>query len=100
MVGAVKGGGGGGVEPPDKLCIVKVVVKAACQQFRSWCILEEMTVPVSPFRTMPQEPWHPGKGAKSDQVMLPQLCGSYKTTKIWENLNNEGTKMIFLADKL
>ena len=28
-----------------------------------------MTVPVGPFGTMPQEPWHPGKAAKSDQVM-------------------------------
>ena len=46
--------------------------------------------------TMPQEPWHLGKGAKPDRVI--QLnCGevrthaSYKTTRTWENFDNRGT---------
>ena len=47
-----------------------------------WCILEEMNVQVGSFGTMPKEPWDPGKGAKSDQVMQLKLCGSYKTKRI------------------
>ena len=54
---------------------------------------------------MPKEPWHPGKSAKLDRVI--QLnCGevrthaSYKTTRTWENFNNQGTKMILLSSKL
>ena len=54
---------------------------------------------------MPQEPWHPGKDAKPNQVI--QLnCGevrthaSYKATRTWENLNNQETKMILLSDEL
>ena len=54
---------------------------------------------------MPQKPWHPGKDAKPDRVI--QLnCGevrthaSYKTTRTWENFNNQGTKNIILSDKL
>ena len=49
-------------------------------------ILKQITDPVGPFGTMPQKPWHPGKGTKPDYVI--QLnCGemhtyaSYKTTK-------------------
>ena len=66
---------------------------------------KETTEPVSPFRTMPQVSWHPGKGAKPDRVI--QLnCGevhihaSYKTNRTWENLNNQGTKMILLLDEI
>ena len=58
-----------------------------------------------PLGTIPQEPWHPGKGAKPDRVI--QLnCGevciheSYKATRTWENFNNQGAKMILLSDKL
>ena len=48
---------------------------------------------------------NPGKSAKLDHVI--QLnCGKvcthadYKTTRTWENCNNQGTKMILLLDKL
>ena len=54
---------------------------------------------------MPQELWHPGKGAKLDHII--QLnCGevrnhaSYKTTGTWENFNNQGRKLILLLDKI
>ena len=54
---------------------------------------------------MPQEPWHPGKGAKPDHVIqlnCREVCAhaSYKATRTWENFNNQGTKMILLSDKL
>ena len=69
--------------------IVKVNVKATCQYFKLWHIFKETTKSAGPFGTMPQEPWHPGKGAKPDFVS--QLnCGelgsraSYKTTRTWE----------------
>ena len=54
-----------------------------------------------PFGTMPQEPQHPGKGAKSNCI-IQHNCRevhtytSYKTTRIWENFNNRGTKMSLL----
>ena len=61
--------------------------------------------PVGPFGTMLQEPWHSGKGAKSDCVV--QLnCGevrthaSYKTTRTWEDFNSRGAKMFLLSDEL
>ena len=85
--------------------IVKVGVKATCKHFKPWHILKETIKPADPFETIPQEPWHPGKGAKLDRVV--QLnCGevhthaSYKTTRTWENFNNRGTKMILLSDEL
>ena len=58
-----------------------------------------------PFETMPQQPWHPGKGAKLDRVIQlnygeVHTHASYKTTRTWENFNNQGTKMILLSDKL
>ena len=31
--------------------------------------MRETTEPVGPFGFMPQEPWHPGKGAKLDHVI-------------------------------
>ena len=75
--------------------IVMVGVEATCLHFNPWRILKETTEPAGPFETMPQEPWHPGKGAKPDHVI--QLnCGevrthaSYKTTRTWENFNNRG----------
>ena len=37
---------------------------------KPWCILKTTTEPVGPFGTMSQEPWHPGKGAKPDHVIL------------------------------
>ena len=54
---------------------------------------------------MPQEPWHPGKGAKLDRVIQlnygeVHTHASYKTTRTWENFNNRGTKMILLSDEL
>ena len=68
-------------------------------------ILKETTEPAGPFGTMPQEPWHPGKDAKPNRVI--QLnCGevrthaSSKTTRTWENFNNQGTKMILLSHEL
>ena len=85
--------------------IVKVGVEATCLHFNPWRILKETTKLAGPFGTILQEPWHPGKGAKSDHVI--QLnCGkvhthaSYETTRTWENFNNRGTKMILLSDEL
>ena len=85
--------------------IVMVGVEATCLHFNPWRILKETTEPAGPFETMPQEPWHPGKGAKPDHVI--QLnCGevrthaSYKTTRTWEDFNNWGTKMNLLWDEL
>ena len=67
--------------------------------------IKETTETAGPFGTMPQEPWQHGKGFKPDHVI--QLnCGevhahaSYKTTRIWENFNNQGTKLIHFSDKL
>ena len=54
---------------------------------------------------MLQKPWHSGKGAKQDRV-IQRNCGevcthtSYKTTRTWENFNNQETKMILLSDEL
>ena len=54
---------------------------------------------------MPQEPWHPGQGAKPDRV-IQRNCGevcnnsSYKASRAWENFNNQGTKMILFSDEL
>ena len=64
-----------------------------------------MTEPVGTFGTMPQEPWHPGKGAKSDLVIQLNCRevhnhASYQTTRTWENFNHQGTKMILLSDEL
>ena len=54
---------------------------------------------------MPQEPWHPGKGAKPDCVVQlnrveVRTHASYKTTRTWENLNNQGPKMFLPSDEL
>ena len=54
---------------------------------------------------MPQEPWHPGKGAKPDRVIqlnCMEVCthANYKLTRTWENFNNRGTKMILSSDEL
>ena len=54
---------------------------------------------------LPQEPWYPGKGAKTDRIIqlnCGELCthASYKTNRTWENFNNRGIKMILLPDKL
>ena len=54
---------------------------------------------------MPQEPWHPGKDAKPDRIIqlnCGEVCthASYKTTRTWENFNNQGTKKILLSDEL
>ena len=45
-----------------------------------------MTEPASQFGTMPQEPWHPGKGAKPDcviQLNSGEVCthASYKNNQ-------------------
>ena len=65
----------------------------------------EMTEPADPFGTIPQEPWHPGKGAKLDSIIQIKFGEvrthlSYKWIKTWENVNNQGTKMILLSDEL
>ena len=85
--------------------IVKVGIEATCLHFNPWRISKETTELAGPFRTMPQELWHPRKGAKPDRVI--QLnCGevrlytSYKTAKTWRNFNNRETKMIVLSGKL
>ena len=54
---------------------------------------------------MPQELWHPGKGAKLDRIVQLNYVevhthASYKTTRTWENFNNQGAKMFLLSDKL
>ena len=65
----------------------------------------EMIEPAGTFGTMPQEPWHPGKGAKPDCVIQlyfgkVRTHASYKTTRTWENFNNRETKMILFSDEL
>ena len=53
----------------------------------------------------PREPWHHGKDAKWDHF-IQLICGegrthtSFKTTKTWESVNNQGTKMSLLSYKL
>ena len=64
-----------------------------------------MTEPAGQSGTMPQEPRHPGKGAKPDHIThlnYGEVCthASYKTTRTWENFNNQETKMILLSDEL
>ena len=48
--------------------MVKIGVEATCQHFNLWRILKERIKPAAPFRTMPQEPWYPGKRAKPDHA--------------------------------
>ena len=72
---------------------------------KHWHILKKTTEPAGPFGTMPQEPWHPGKDAKPDCVIQlscreVRTHASYKTTRAWENFNNQGTKLILLSDEL
>ena len=52
-----------------------------------------MTEPVGPFGTMPQEPWHPGKGAKPDRVIQLDLgkCAPMQVIKQPEH----GRKLLF-----
>ena len=58
--------------------IVNFGVEATCEHFKPWHISKEMTKPAGPFGTMPQEPWHPEKGAKPDCII--QLnCGEVHT---------------------
>ena len=84
--------------------MVEVSVEVTCWHFKPWHILKEATEPAGPFGTMPQGPWHPGKGAKPDCVIWLN-CGevrthaSYKRTRIWENFNKWGTKTILLSDE-
>ena len=54
---------------------------------------------------MPQEPWHPGNCATPKRVILINsrevyTNASYKTTRTWENFNNQETKIILLSDEL
>ena len=54
---------------------------------------------------MPQEPWHPGKGAKRECIIQLNCCEvciytSYKTARTWENSNNQLKNMILLSDEL
>ena len=85
--------------------IVNVSVEATCQHFKPWHILKETTKPAGPCGSMPQEPRHSGKDAKPDHVIQLNCGGvhthaSYKATKTWENLNNQGTKMILLSEEI
>ena len=90
-----------GVNPNQK----KKEKKEKRKHFKPWHILKETTKLAGPFGTMPQEPWHSGKGGKPDHL-IQHNCGevrtheSYKTITIWENFNKRGTKMILLSDKL
>ena len=60
-----------------------------------------MTESADPFATMPQEPWHTGKGAKMDHV-IQLKCGEVctyencKITRTQERFNNQGTKKSLL----
>ena len=47
-----------------------------------WHILKETTEPGGPFATMPQEPWHPGKGAKPSHI-LQLNCGEVVDLMVW-----------------
>ena len=85
--------------------IVQVGVEATCLHFNPWRILKETTEPTGPFGIMPQESWHPGKGAKPNCVnklscRKVRIHASYKTTRTWENFSNWGTKKILLSGKL
>ena len=60
-----------------------VGVEATCLHFNPWRILKETTELVGPFAAMPQEPWHPGKGAKQDRVIQVNCgkCAPMQVTK-------------------
>ena len=83
--------------------IIKVGVKATCLHFKPWCILKETIKPAGPFGTIPQERWHPGKYAKLYRI-IQLSCrkvhthASCKTTRTWENLGNQGTKIILSGE--
>ena len=62
--------------------IVKVGVEATCLHFKPWCILKEIIEATGPFGTMPQEPWHPGQGAKPDRVIQLNWVGSAHSCKL------------------
>ena len=84
---------------------VKVGVEATCSHFNPCCILREMTKLAGPFGTVPRKPWHRGNNAKTDHIIqlnCGEVCthASYNTTRKWENVNNWGTKMILLSDKV
>ena len=72
--------------------------------FKSWFILKETTERAGPFGSMPQEPWHSGKGAKADLIALSNStvgkCTPMQVIKQPENLGNCTTKVILLSDKL
>ena len=49
--------------------IVKIGVEATCQHFNPSRIVKGTTELAGTLWTMPQEPWHPGKGAKPDRII-------------------------------
>ena len=58
-----------------------------------------------PFGTMPQEPWHPGKGAKPDHViqLIAGNCAPMQVIKQPEHGRTSTTdkqKLIIFSDKL
>ena len=58
-----------------------------------------------PFGTIPQKPWHPGRGAKPDCIIhlnCREVCihASHKTIRKWESFNNRGTNMVFLTQTI
>ena len=76
----------GSVQLEHSSDIVKVGVAATCYTSSPDVYWKKMTKPAGPYGTMPQEPWHPGKGAKPNCII--QLnCGevhthsSYKTAR-------------------
>ena len=81
---------------------VKASLEAKFQNFKHWPILKEMTKPAGPFGTMPQEPWHPEKGAKPDCII--QLnCGEVHTHAVLKPGNGgvqPRKKMILLSHEL
>ena len=77
--------------------IVKASVEASCKHFKSWRVLKESTKPSGLFGSVPLELW--------DQVAQLNCWelrthASNKSTRTQEKFNNQGTKMIFLSDKL
>ena len=72
--------------------IAKVSVEATYFHFNPWYILKEKTKPAGPFGTMPDHVIQLNYGEVHTHA-------SYKTTRTWENFNNQGTKILF-SDKL
>ena len=83
---------------------LKVATTLLCGA-RMCYMLTIQALTLKPLGTMPQEPWHPGQGAKLDHV-IHFNCGkvwnhaSCKTTRKWESFNNREAKMSLRSDEL